>query len=76
MSYIKDVAGRIVWSAARDLINLESTISTADFILSFEQASGFEIIKRQEEITDTIKWTYQIDFQSEQNYLMFILRWS
>jgi hypothetical protein len=76
MSYIKDVSGRIVWSAARDLINLESTISTADFILSFEQASGFEIIKRQEEITDSIKWTYQIDFQSEKNYLMFILRWS
>lgn len=76
MSYIKDVSGGIVWSAARDLINLESTISTDDFILSFERASGFEIIKRQEEITDTIKWTYQIDFQSEQSYLMFILRWS
>ena len=76
MSYIKDVSGHIVWSAARDLINLKSTISTADFILSFEQAIGFEIIKSQEEITDSIKWTYQIDFQSEQNYLMFILRWS
>lgn len=76
MSYIKDVSGRIVWRAAGDLINIASAMSTDDFILLFEQASGFEIIKRQEEITDTIKWTYQIDFQSEQSYLMFILRWS
>lgn len=76
MSYIKDVSGGIVWRAAGDLINIASAMSTDDFILLFEQASGFEIIKRQEEITDSIKWTYQIDFQSEQSYLMFILRWS
>ena len=73
MSYICEISGFVMFNAALPLDNSPND-DTYDFYCSLEAAYSIKIIKR--EIVDDVRWRYLIEFNSEADATLFLLRFS
>ena len=74
MTYTCTVSGFVIYNAASSVMTVDQMSNKAFFYSFIEENFNIKIIKR--DIIDTLKWQYIVEFKSEANATMFLLRFS
>ena len=74
MSYTCTVSGFVIYNAAASCMTVEQMSDKAFFYTCIEETFNFKLIKR--DIIDTLKWQYIIEFPSEADATLFLLKFS
>ena len=73
MSYTCEISGFVILNASLQIVNSPND-EIDDFYRNLEEAYSFRI--RRREIVDDVRWRYLIEFNSEADATMFLLRFS
>ena len=73
MSYTWEISGFVILNASLPLDNFPND-EIDDFYRNLEEAYSFRI--RRREIVDDVRWRYLIEFNSEADATVFLLRFS
>ena len=74
MTYACTVSGFIIYAAASSIMTVEQMSNPAFFYSFIEEKFNIKIIKR--DIIDTLKWQYTVEFPSEADATLFLLKFS
>ena len=73
MSYTCEISGFVILNASLQIVNSPND-EIDDFYRNLEEAYSFRI--RRREIVDDVRWRYLIEFNSEADATLFLLRFS
>ena len=74
MAYNCTVSGFVIYNAAASCMTVEQMSDKAFFYTCIEETFNFKLIKR--DIIDTLKWQSIIEFKSEADAILYLLRFA